>query len=759
MGTQPTDSAPLMEIVAWATSLLRDWGWGGAIGAFLALLFFVTCAIARHEIVELWKRCKQKKKGALLPQAAGANDLAANPQDAPNGSASLRKIWNVPFQRNVFFTGRETEIQAIHDAFSTQKMAAISQAVAGKGGIGKTQTAVEYAYRYQDEYAAVLWTKAETADDVVSGYAQIAAMLKLPLGGNPDLRASAAATMRWLEEHGDWLLVLDNADKPEQLKPFLPNRLLGHVLITSRADRFDILNILRPTHLDVLSPDDALAFLLKRVGCESPNEEQVEAAKAVAKRLGHLPLALEQASAFVLAKRCTFADYLAAYEKKGVALLGEQGPVTGDYEKTVLTTWAVNFTQVEEESPAAAELLRACAFLAPEPIPYSLILEGSKHFSPVVQGVLDHEPDNLTVSNLLAPLAEFSLVEINPEAHTFTLHRLVQEAVRHGLGREEGKKFANRIACALNAAFPAPDIASWPWCESLVSHTAACEEYITLFEIATKPAGELLGKAGKYAWMRARYPLAVQLAKSELAISEKVFGPEHPNTAASLNNLSEFYRTIGCAAEADPLLQRALAINEKTFGPEHPSLATNLNNLGSIHYAAGRLSEAESLFNRAAAIEIKANGPDHPSVSITLNNLAEIYRVTNRFAECEDLNQRCLAILEKALGPEHPNTAQSMFNLAAVIWARGRPAEAETLYRRALAIREKVLGPEHPDTGASYFHLGMLLHSTGSVSAGRQLLEKAANVRANHPYLNYNPMELAAAGLILASGPSPAPGN
>jgi len=240
------------------------------------------------------------------------------------------------------------------------------------GGIGKTQTAVEYAYRYGNEYDAVFWISAEKAEDIDSGFVQIATLLGLPEADCPDSQVAVGAAMQWLAENGKWLLVFDNADEPTLLEGYMNPAYQGHILITSRADRFDMLNIAAPARLEVLPPDDALAFLLKRAECKNPGEAQINAARAVAERLGSSPLALEQAGAFVLARRCSFTDYLAEYEKKGVALLGEQGPIAGDYHKTVLTTWAVNFAQVEKKSPASAELLRVCAFLAPESIPYRL---------------------------------------------------------------------------------------------------------------------------------------------------------------------------------------------------------------------------------------------------------------------------------------------------------------------------------------------------------------------------------------------------
>lgn len=718
-----------------------------AVSIVIALLGAIVAAT-------VWgiKRLKSKR-----PE--GREETPAAPLPAVGKLSSVR-VWNVPFPRNPFFTGREDVLAGIRAAFATQGMAAISQAVAGMGGIGKTQTAVEYAYRFGHEYAAVLWTAADKDEDIVSGFVQIARLLDLPEAGCTDSREAVGAVMQWLADNSHWLLVFDNADNPDLLKGYICPAFQGNILITSRTDHFDILNIAAPTKLEVLPLDDALAFLLRRAECKNPSEAQINAAKAVAERLGYFPLALEQAGAFVLARRCSFVDYLAEYEKKGMALFDEQEPVAGDYGKTVRTTWAMNFTQVEEKSPAAAELLRVCAFLAPEPIPYRLILEGAEHFGPAVQAALGEEPTNLIVSNLLDSLADYSLVDINPEVHTFTLHRLVQDAVRHGLVKEKEREFAEQALNGVIAAFPAEyNIMDWPWFEALLPHALACNEHIGSLDILTEAAGLLLNQAGFYAHQRARYVLAEPLFQRSLSIREKVLGPEHPSTATSLNNLAGLYRTTGRLSKAEPLYARAVVIDTKVYGPDHPDVATDLNNLAGLYYATGRLSKAEPLYERALSIREKVHGPEHPDTAQSLNNLAAIYCATDRLAEAELLYKRVVAIFEKALGSEHPFTATSLNNLAELYRAIGRFSEAELLCRRSLSINEKVLGLEHPDTGETCYNLGVFLLERNRPDEARPYLERAAAVKAKHPYVGYTVPDLGEGGAGAAPDEPTNPGT
>ncbi|MGZ3433766.1 MAG: tetratricopeptide repeat protein, partial [Isosphaeraceae bacterium] len=141
-------------------------------------------------------------------------------------------FWNVPHPRNPSFSGREAEIAGLRERLARKRKTALAQAISGLGGIGKTQTAVEYAYRYRDEYKAVLWLNAESSLSLKTGCGDIARQMPLP-HDEKDLDQAAAAVKYWLGTHPDWLLILDNADDPAVLEPFLPTDHAGHILITS----------------------------------------------------------------------------------------------------------------------------------------------------------------------------------------------------------------------------------------------------------------------------------------------------------------------------------------------------------------------------------------------------------------------------------------------------------------------------------------------------------------------------------------------
>ena len=177
-------------------------------------------------------------------------------------------VWNVPYPRNPNFTGREAILAQLEAALASGTPAALTQVIAGLGGVGKTQTAVEYAYRHRDLYRAVLWVRADTEASLASGFRELAEVLGLPEKDARDSKEVVAAVRRWLGRESGYLLILDNADDPALVKPYLPPDPRGHVLLTSRAHSFDVLGVRKPIGLPVLTPDEALKFLGKRTGHE-----------------------------------------------------------------------------------------------------------------------------------------------------------------------------------------------------------------------------------------------------------------------------------------------------------------------------------------------------------------------------------------------------------------------------------------------------------------------------------------------------------
>ena len=636
--------------------------------------------------------------------------------------------FNVPHARNPVFTGREELLDNLRKVLTQAGPAALSQpqAISGLGGLGKTQAAVEYAYRYRDEYRAVLWSGAESVDALVSGFASAARLLELPQSDEGDLGVVVQAAKHWLESNRGWLLILDNVEDLKLPADFIPSGSAGHLLLTTRLHATG--NIAQRVELTKMEPREGSLFLLRRAkviagdaALEAAGEADRALAAEICEEVSGLPLALDQAGAFIEETPSSLAEYLELYRAEGAKLRAERGELARDHP-SVSVTYSLAFEQVSRNSAAAADLVRLCAFLAADAIPEELFTEGARHLGEEL-GSAAAQP--LEFTRVVKEAARYSLVTRNPADKTLDMHRLVQAVVRDEMDAETRRRWAERAVHTLNQAFPWPEYQNWPRCERLLPHAIAARQAMEDQRLESEVAADLLLKTAKYLYDRAQYEQAEPLYQRALAISEKALGPDHPSTAASLNNLALLYRSQGQYEQAEPLYQRALAIREKALGPDHPSTAASLNNLAELYRSQGQYEQAEPLYQRALAIREKALGPDHPNTATSLNNLAALYDSQGRYEQAEPLYQRALAIWEKALGPDHPNTAQSLNNLAALYDSQGRYEQAAPLYQRALAIWEKALGPDHPDTAQSLNNLAALYDSQGRYEQAAPLYQRA----------------------------------
>ncbi len=284
---------------------------------------------------------------------------------------SLPPIWNLPFARNPFFTGREDLLKQLHTQLHTTQTAVAlgqPQAISGLGGIGKTQLAIEYIYRFRSEYQAVLWARAETMEALNASYTEIANVLNLPQRDAQEQEVIVQAVKNWLRGTNGWLLILDNADDLAVVQPFLPTVCPGHLLLTTRAQILG--KLARRLEVDTLDTKVGALLLLRRAGLLPPDGLLIaasvsdqELALVLTKELGGLPLALDQAGAYIEETQCSLADYLQQYQTRRAELLAHRGMLIDDHPEPVATTWSLSFAKVEKANPMAAELLRICAFI------------------------------------------------------------------------------------------------------------------------------------------------------------------------------------------------------------------------------------------------------------------------------------------------------------------------------------------------------------------------------------------------------------
>jgi tetratricopeptide (TPR) repeat protein len=629
---------------------------------------------------------------APLPKLESHNDFAS-------------QVSNVPFAPNPFFTGRESTFEAVHKKLESSKRVALS----GMRGVGKTRTAVEYVHRHRERYNAILWARAETSEALVADFASIARLLKLPEKDEKDQSVIVGAVKTWLETNNGWLLVLDNADGLALVQQFVPVTHPGHVLLTTTAQALG--KVAEKVLVEKMTEDEGALLLLRRAnvidkqaGLEGASDEDRELARQLAHELGGLPLALDQAGAFIEETPSTVAEYLNLYQKEGKRLRKERGELRSEHP-SVTVTFSLAFAELAKRDAVAADLVCICAFLAPDAIPEEIFTRCGA----VLGEEFEHRAENpLDFAEILKQAAKFSLIQRDAPDHSLDIHRLVQEVLKDEMDAAQHREWAERAVRAVNIAFPAVEFPNWSNCERLMPHAKICAALIDKLSFEFEEAARLLNQMASYALERARYGEAEHLFQRVVTIYKSALGPENRHVATGLNNLAALYRQQGRYPEAELLHRQALTMDEKVLDPDDPALATDLNNLGALYFNQGRYAEAEPLHQRALAIRERALGPEHSTVAISLNNLAELYASQERYADAESLHKRSLAIREKALGPEHPSVATSLNNLAVLYFNQGRHAEAEPLLQRALVTDERALGPEHPGLATDLNNLAQL---------------------------------------------------
>ena len=663
-----------------------------------------------------------------LESVLPARRMTRVPSDVPMA------LWNVPYRRNSFFTGREEVLSTLRQTLTAAGVAALAQplALSGLGGIGKTQTAVEYAYRFAGQYQAALWVRADTRETLVADFLGVARLLDLPEKDEQDSSRAAAAVRRWLAATHGWLLIFDNVEDLALVGEFSPGEGPGHILLTTRtqvtgtfAQRID---------LEEMFAEEGALFLLRRAGivkrdagfADIPPGALVEA-KEIAELLDGLPLALEQAGAYIEGTGCSLTDYLSSYRTRRVGLLSWHKWVRTDHPEPVATTWSLSFEKVEQQSPAAADLLRLCAFLEPSAIPEEILTDGSPGLGPALDQAVS---DPVGLDEAYRELRKFSLLRRDQQAKLLTVHRLVQAVLRENMDGEAQRQWAARAIGAVSRTFPDSEaVALWPRAERCLPQAHACLALLDEGGSVSLDAAHLFNQAGLFLLEHAQYSAAELFLRKAVGVRTVLEGAEHPDVAESLNDLGAVYLYQGLYALAEPLLRRALLIKERTQGQEHPDVAVAINNVAMLCYYQKKYSDAEPLFQRALALWSQLQGADHSNVARTTNNLALLYFAQGRYAEAEPLFQRALATWERTQGQEHPDVGRTLNNLAKLYRDQGRHAEAEPLFQRARSIREKTLGPDHPDVAQTLSDLAKLYADQGRYAEAEPLYQLALDVR------------------------------
>jgi Tetratricopeptide repeat/NB-ARC domain len=573
-------------------------------------------------------------------------------------------ISNLP-PRNPNFTGRVDLLDALRQQLShTATTAVVADQAPGQvlhhvsephvlyglGGVGKTQLALEYAHRHEGDYDIRWWIPAEQPLAISASLAALGRRLGLP--DRAQQEEQVADVLADLNRRDRWLLVFDNAIQAHDFIAYRPSTNRGHILITSRNPAWG--EIAEPIRVTTFTRDEAVAFLLRR-----SHSNDHSSAGHLAEELGELPLALEQAVAYLEQTAVSLDEYLTLYRHNREALLDKGGSIT--YGGTIDATFRLAYQQVAKPSKAAAELLTLCAFLAPEQIPHNLLRKAPDRLPEGLAGVVE---DDGRYTETVGILRGYSLVERDQIG--LRVHRLVQAVTRQQLLHPDRAEWAGRAVKVVQASWPVQSRlpAAWPSCEVLLPHAMAAIEHAQGHDKRDAAVGRLLYEIGLYLGGRGELQGGKQCLEGALGIYEAVFGPNHPKTLTIRHEFARSAGETGDAHQALQLYREVLAARERTLTPDHPDLLSTRHEVARLTGEMGDAHQALQLFREVLAAREQTLGPNHPNTLATRHNVAYYTGETGDAHQALQLFREVLAAREQTLGPNHPSTVVTRHEVA-----------------------------------------------------------------------------------------------
>jgi hypothetical protein len=724
--------------------------------------------------------CWQKDAEAGLVSVSSAN-VANSPDSFP-------EVWGRVPPRNRNFTGRVELLEHIGSSLTTDVTVVVPTALHGLGGVGKTQVAIEYAWRHAFNYDLVWWISADQPVLVRSSLAALAPHLGLPSAtalGIEDAAEAVLTALRRGQPYKRWLLIFDNADQPEDISRIIP-RGPGHVLVTSRNHRWQ--GTVDMVAVDVFSREESIAFLNKRV----PKGSDLADADQLAEQLGDLPLALEQAAALQAETGMSIEEYLRLLEAHTTQLLATGSPP--EYPVSMTAAWSLSVSQLKDKLPEAVELLRCCAFFGPEPIPRDVFVPLAEvgndqraaidphHETAVDPQLTELLNDPILLSTAIRELGRYALAKIDAASRTIQVHRLVQALLRDELSKEDRVRIRHVTHLLLaNAAPKAPDTRpNWSRYEELLAHAnpsrvIECPNPLVrdfclnvaryLYTSGDPSAARLFLEGIIEEWVQVSgpddrhvleaqrhlgialrelgdYPAAFRLNQATLVTMIRVLGPEHEQTLLLTNSHGADLRARGEFEKARIHDEDSRHRHEVAFGVTDRRTLRSANNLavdyGLISDYETALTLHKETFRRTRSA---GSGVSAQDTLAFWNGLARIVRLSGNYADAVDLGEDAFAFGVAELGAEHPWTLRTAKDLSIARRMSGATSEGLEIAEDTHAKEMRSFGPDHPDTLAAAMNLANAQRMVGRIDDGYNLAQDTMTryltvYGSNHPY-NY----------------------
>ncbi|PRY02700.1 FxSxx-COOH system tetratricopeptide repeat protein [Allonocardiopsis opalescens] len=640
---------------------------------------------------------------AVTAQAEPEGANMVHPTSEPARADRPPEVWgeDIP-PRHADFTGRDALLLTLRNRLSRQATAVLPHTLHGMGGVGKTQLAVEYVYRFRNDYDLVWWIYAEHADQIRSSFMELAQVLGLPAEDTDRTIQQVLDILNRGDRFPRWLLVFDNAGSPDTLRRFLSNPT-GHVLVTSRNRSWR--GVTQLLEVDVFERDESVRLLRRVIGDISADD-----ASQVAEQLGDLPLAVEQAAAWLRQTSMPIEDYLELLDERISAVLEEEPE---SYPRSVRATWDISFNGLEEDDRAAAALLRLCSFFGPEPIAFQLLKMG-RLVPDTPEPLAQVFRDALSLSRAIRKIGLYSLAQTDPIDNSVQIHRLVQAIIRDRLPEDERERYAGLATRLMAAANPSePDNQEhWPRLAEISRHARATNIIDSDdYEVRTVVLDLI-----RYRYRLADYEGSYELGDLAIRTWRERYGPDDEQTLVACRHVGITLRELKRNEEARRLNEDTLERMVRVFGEDHDHTLLLRNSYGADLRFLNRYDDALKLDEENLAKHRQIFGPNSLWTLRVMNNLALDYRLQGDSRRARDLDRRALQISEQILGPRNRDTLFTMTQLARDLRGTGEYTEALRLLEAAIPAYEALLGKQHREVIEAHLGYAITLRRFGRMT-------------------------------------------
>ncbi|MGW6902811.1 FxSxx-COOH system tetratricopeptide repeat protein [Streptomyces sp. NPDC054940] len=711
----------------------------------------------------------------------GATAMATTQQPAvESGRSTQPRIWgNIP-PRNPNFTGRVDLLERLGERLREGTTTVLPEAIHGMGGVGKTQLAIEYAYRHQSEYDIVWWIPAERPGQIGQALVELAQRLGLVSSAEANIAGPAVReALREGRPYSRWLLIFDNADSPERVREYFPTGGSGTILVTSRNRRWSVVG--HSLEVDVFTREESKQ-LLRRSGPSGTDLDDAEADR-LAEALGDLPLALEQAAAWRAETGMPVSEYLRLFEHKRSELLEVSPPP--DYQLPVAAAWNVSLDHLQTRSLTALRLLQLCSYFAPDPISRSIFSGlGGSSIDPELDRALN---DPMRLARAIREINRYSLARIDHRTNSIEMHRLVQAVLINRMTLEEQNRMRNGAHTLLAASDPkGPNqAANWPRYAELYGHVIASGAT----ESDQPWVRELVMNVAKYLWYWGDHTVAREFSEQAWETWQRLFGEEDQQTRLMGWWLGFVYLKVGRYDDASRLVAQLKDVYARTapadredtredaletinleaavrrvqgefaagaeldemaydrarraFGDDDPITLSTAHNLGVSLRLVGEFQRALELDRHTHLLKTRLFGRDHQQSLVTEGGIAIDVRETGDYVGARSLQQAVVDGFRAVFGSGNPSTLGTLRQLGEACRKEGDHATALELARDAFGQFTRRYGDTHPDSLTAALALSVALRHNGDLEAAKDLGE-ITSARFRRLFQPHHPHVLAA---------------